>query len=172
LKHNYKSKFYLEQVEEDREIKQQREKSMVEKRKMMEKANSYAKYVREMYAPTVSEDPQRIVRIDQKENHLPNHRMNHFAEDRSDNSGLSGLPPPLPRAARRNGTADERSSGPHPKLNKLPPAPSMISNSVNISSDPDRPRKKQPNYKLKPLLNNGSQSEPETAQVRRSHPTQ
>lgn len=49
---NYKSKFYLEQVEEDKEIKHQREKVHLEKKKLAEKANSYAKYVREMYAPT------------------------------------------------------------------------------------------------------------------------
>jgi hypothetical protein len=60
---NYKSKFYLEQVEEDREIKQQREKLQMEKKKLAEKANSYAKYVREMYAPTVSDEPQRVVRV-------------------------------------------------------------------------------------------------------------
>jgi hypothetical protein len=62
--------------------------------------------------------------------------MNNFAEDqRSDNSGLA-LPPPR---AKRNGTADERSVGPH-KVSKLPPAP-IVANSVNIvSSNPERAR--------------------------------
>lgn len=53
----YKSKFYLEQVEEDREIKQQREKLQMEKKKLADKANSYAKYVRQIFAPTVSDEP-------------------------------------------------------------------------------------------------------------------
>ncbi len=51
---NYKSKFYLEQVEGDRELKVQREREKESKKRMAEKANNYAKYVREMYAPQVS----------------------------------------------------------------------------------------------------------------------
>lgn len=53
---NYKSKFYLDQVEEDRGQKELREKEKMSKKRMAEKANNYAKYVREMYAPQVSED--------------------------------------------------------------------------------------------------------------------
>lgn len=88
-----------------------------------------------------------------------NYRLNNFAEDqRSDNSGLA-LPPPR---ARRNGTADERSAGPH-KVSKLPPAP-IVTSSVNISSNPERARQynlqQPPSYKLKNNLN-GFNSEPE-----------
>jgi hypothetical protein len=140
----------------------------MDKKKLAEKANSYAKYVREMYAPSVSDDPQRIV-------HKENMRPNNFAEDRSDNSGIS-LPHPR---ARRNGTADERSTGAHGKVSKLPPAP-IVANSVNISSNPERARQYQPpSYMLKNNLGGGGfSSEPESVSVhqqkdfmvRRSHP--
>ncbi len=43
----------MEQVEEDREMKEQRDKEKMSKKRLVEKANNYAKYVREMYAPTV-----------------------------------------------------------------------------------------------------------------------
>ena len=43
-------------VEGDREKREQAEKDKVTKKRMVEKANNYSKYVREMYAPQISED--------------------------------------------------------------------------------------------------------------------
>lgn len=46
----------MDLVEEDREKKEQAERDKLSKKRMVEKANNYAKYVREMYAPQISED--------------------------------------------------------------------------------------------------------------------
>jgi hypothetical protein len=48
---NYKSKFYIEMVEGDQEKREQAERDKQSKKRMVEKANIYAKYVREIYAP-------------------------------------------------------------------------------------------------------------------------
>ena len=57
---NYKSKFYMDLVEENKEQKEMKEKEKLHKKHLAEKANSYAKYVREMYGPTVPEEKENL----------------------------------------------------------------------------------------------------------------
>jgi protein subunit release factor B len=61
---NYKSKFYMELVEEEKEQKEQQRKMFMEKKKLVEKASSYAKYVREMYAPVAVEAKENLLQND------------------------------------------------------------------------------------------------------------
>lgn len=90
---NYKSKFYRDLLEEEKELKDQQKKEFLEKKKLVEKASNYAKYVREMYAPTSVEAT--------KENH------------RNELEIQQDYNPPVFK--KRNGTADERASNPKHK---------------------------------------------------------
>lgn len=90
---NYKSKFYRDLLEEEKELKDQQKKEFMEKKKLVEKASNYAKYVREMYAPTS---------VEAKENH------------RNELEIQQDYNPPVLR--KRNGTADERASNPKHNL--------------------------------------------------------
>jgi len=110
---NYKSKFYRELLEEEKELKDQQKKEFMEKKKLVEKASNYAKYVREMYAPTS---------VEAKENH------------RNDLDIQQDYNPPVLR--KRNGTADERASNPQHKR-----APAyQVSNSMIQNSQPEPTR--------------------------------
>ena len=55
LPHQYKSKFYDEVVSQEKEQKSRLESEKVMKKKLQEKAGSYARYVKEMYWPQVSD---------------------------------------------------------------------------------------------------------------------
>jgi len=90
---NYKSKFYRDLLEEEKELKDQQKKEFMEKKNLVEKASNYAKYVREMYAPTS---------VEAKENH------------RNELEIQQDYNPPVLR--KRNGTADERASNPKHNL--------------------------------------------------------
>ncbi|CDW91151.1 UNKNOWN [Stylonychia lemnae] len=52
----YKSKFYEEQIAKDREFKLNHDKSKQEKKRLHDKVDSYAKYVKEMYWPQASDN--------------------------------------------------------------------------------------------------------------------
>eukprot|EP00347_Sterkiella_histriomuscorum_P014280 403361483 len=52
----YKSKFYEEQVHQDREFKYNRDLQKEQKKKLQGKVESYAKYVKEMYGPQPSDN--------------------------------------------------------------------------------------------------------------------
>lgn len=58
---NYKSKFYEDLVQQKKETKEHLELEKGEKKRLQEKVGSYAKYVKEMYWPTVSENKRREV---------------------------------------------------------------------------------------------------------------
>jgi len=54
-RHNYRSKFYEQLLDSEKESKEREELARVEKKRMADKVNNYAKYVREMYWPAVPE---------------------------------------------------------------------------------------------------------------------
>lgn len=64
---NYKSKFYEDILLNEKEQKELMAKERQEKKKLQEKVGSYAKYVKEMYWPQVSENKRNELVI-MKEN--------------------------------------------------------------------------------------------------------
>ncbi len=76
-------------------MKEQRSKAALDKKKLVEKASSYARYVREMYAPT----PASVGLLEGKENQ----QLSEIQAMRLAHNGNNRQP-----EKKRNGTADER----------------------------------------------------------------
>lgn len=118
---------------------------MQAKKKLAEKVNSYAKYVREMYWPSVVSEDNTVKGLLKG------------GEDQSDHS-QNRIPP-----KKRNGTAENRGIN-LLRNQRLPPHP--VAQSIN--SDPrdnsrSRPQLPKQQYKLKSnLRGGGSNSEPES----------
>lgn len=162
----------MDQVEEDREMKEHRDKDKLSKKRLAEKANNYAKYVREMYAPSVvnqdSVDMKYPNRFnDAKENYRQNN--NFVSEDDVDsvNARKKFVPP------RRGTTAENKYNNvkvnlpdnfTNPSLNAREDslgAPSVDTSSNKRFGIPKSIRQQAQQQRNNILSNNGFNSEPE-----------
>ncbi|CDW86846.1 UNKNOWN [Stylonychia lemnae] len=101
---NYKSKFYEDILNNEKEQKEQMFKEKQDKKKMQDKVGSYAKYVKEMYWPQVSE--QKRLQLESVKENI-RHPLRRDNEDNAMYSAPVGQQEKK-RAIARHGTADNR----------------------------------------------------------------
>eukprot|EP00347_Sterkiella_histriomuscorum_P010028 403338967 len=104
---NYKSKFYEDIMNNEKEQKEQLTREKVERKKMQDKVGSYAKYVKEMYWPQVSE--QKRMELESVKENLRHPIRRGNEEDNTMYSAPGGYQQRKPNIIR-HGTADNRIS--------------------------------------------------------------